>query len=97
MWTTFILKLFCFSHAIKTKYTDMIREAQKIRLQSSHIDVKDMVHVKVETKKDITFTGTAGLTVGDWVEIEHDFVCCKRTTGRRYVDNIFSLVLFCTL
>ncbi len=73
MWTAFILKLFVFSYPIKTKYTDMIREAQKIRLQSSRIDVKNMVHVKVETKKDITFTGTAGLTVGDWVEIEHDF------------------------
>lgn len=59
--------------AFKTKYTDLIREAQKIRLQNSRIDVKDMVHVKIETKREITFTGTAGLTVGDWVEIEHDF------------------------
>jgi hypothetical protein len=73
MWTDIILKFICFSYPLKTKYTDMIREAQKTRLQSSRIDVKDMVHVKAETKKEITFTGTAGLTVGDWVEVEHDF------------------------
>ncbi len=37
------------------------------------VDVRDMVHAKVEIKPDITLTGSAGLTVGDWVEIEHDF------------------------
>ncbi len=73
MATVFICNRLCFSYPVKTKYTDMIREAPKTRLESSRIDIKDMVHVKVEIKKDITFTGTAGLTVGDWVEIEHDF------------------------
>ena len=47
--------------------------AQKKRLESMRVDVKDMVHSKVDVKPDITFTGTAGLTVGDWVEVEHDF------------------------
>jgi hypothetical protein len=37
------------------------------------VDVRDMVHAKQEIKPDITSTGSAGLTVGDWVEIEHDF------------------------
>jgi hypothetical protein len=37
----------------------------------THISV--MIHVKVEVKPDLTFTGAAGLTVGDWVEVEHDF------------------------
>jgi hypothetical protein len=32
-----------------------------------------MIHAKVEVKPDLTFTGSAGLTVGDWVEVEHDF------------------------
>ncbi len=32
-----------------------------------------MIHARVKVKPDITFTGSAGLTVGDWVEIEHDF------------------------
>ncbi len=27
----------------------------------------------VEVKKDIIDVGAAGLTVGDWVEVEHDF------------------------
>jgi hypothetical protein len=50
-----------------------VREAQIKRLESMRVDVKDMVHGKVDMKKDITLTGSAGLTVGDWVEIEHDF------------------------
>ncbi len=37
------------------------------------MDVKDMAHFKLEIKPDITLTGSAGLTVGDWVEVEHDF------------------------
>jgi hypothetical protein len=37
------------------------------------VPVHEMVHSKVELKKDIDFTGTGGLTVGDWVEVMHDF------------------------
>ncbi len=50
-----------------------MRAAQQKRLESMRVDVRDMVHAKVEIKPDITLTGSAGLTVGDWVEIEHDF------------------------
>ena len=32
-----------------------------------------MVHTKVETKAEIVLTGAGGLTVGDWVEVLHDF------------------------
>ena len=32
-----------------------------------------MIHPKIEVKPDVTFTGSAGLTVGDCVEVEHDF------------------------
>jgi hypothetical protein len=32
-----------------------------------------MIHAKVEAKKEIDLTGTGGLTVGDWVEVQHDF------------------------
>jgi hypothetical protein len=42
-------------------------------LKSLRVDVKDMVHVKMEVKKDICLTGAAGLSVGEWVEVEHDF------------------------
>jgi hypothetical protein len=51
----------------------MVKEAQLKHLQSLRVDVKDMVHVKQEVKKDICLTGAAGLTVGEWVEVEHDF------------------------
>ncbi len=29
--------------------------------------------MKLEVKKDICLTGAAGLSVGEWVEVEHDF------------------------
>ena len=32
-----------------------------------------MVHKLVEVKPEIVFTGAGGLTVGDWVEVTHDF------------------------
>jgi hypothetical protein len=32
-----------------------------------------MVHKPVEVKPEIVFTGAGGLTVGDWVEVTHDF------------------------
>jgi hypothetical protein len=32
-----------------------------------------MVHGHVEEKPEIVLTGAAGLTVGDWVEVSHDF------------------------
>jgi hypothetical protein len=71
------MTLFCdaynISFNLKTKYTDMVHEAQKKRLQSMRVDVKDMVHAKLEVKPEITLTGSAELTVGDWVDIEHDF------------------------
>ncbi len=50
-----------------------MRTAQKARLVGMRVSVNDMIHARVEVKPDITFTGSAGLTVGDWVEIEHDF------------------------
>ncbi len=37
------------------------------------VPVNEMVHAKIETKPDIVLTGTGGLTVGDWVEVMHDF------------------------
>ncbi len=43
------------------------------RLLEMRVPVKDMVHAKIETKPDIVLTGTGGLTVGDWVEVMHDF------------------------
>jgi hypothetical protein len=38
------------------------------------VPVAEMVHAKVEAKQDIVLTGTGGLTVGDWVEVMHDFL-----------------------
>jgi hypothetical protein len=35
--------------------------------------VLDMVHAKVEIKPKIVLSGAGGLTVGDWVEVLHDF------------------------
>jgi hypothetical protein len=32
-----------------------------------------MIHAKIEVKPDIVLTGAGGLTVGDWVEVIHDF------------------------
>jgi hypothetical protein len=32
-----------------------------------------MVHGLVEVQPEIVLTGAAGLTVGDWVEVSHDF------------------------
>jgi hypothetical protein len=32
-----------------------------------------MVHRPVEVKPEIVLTGAGGLTVGDWVEVSHDF------------------------
>jgi hypothetical protein len=51
----------------------MILSAQKSRLKALRVPVTAMIHPKVEVKPDLTFTGSAGLTVGDWVEVEHDF------------------------
>jgi hypothetical protein len=48
-------------------------EAQLAHLKSLRVNVKDMVHVKVETKPVIEFNAAGGLTVGDWVEVTHDF------------------------
>jgi hypothetical protein len=37
------------------------------------VPVNEMVHARSESKPDMVFTGTGGLTVGDWVEVMHDF------------------------
>ena len=51
----------------------MILAAQKSRLEALRVPVSSMIHPKIEVKPDLTFTGSAGLTVGDCVEVEHDF------------------------
>ncbi len=33
----------------------------------------EVVHAKIESKPEIVLTGGGGLTVGDWVEVMHDF------------------------
>ncbi len=43
------------------------------RLVAMRVSVAGMVHAKVEVKCDIVTTGAGGLTVGDWVEVMHDF------------------------
>jgi hypothetical protein len=48
-------------------------EAQRAHLQSLRVPVHEMVHSKIETKAEIELTGAGGLTVGDWVEVLHDF------------------------
>ena len=40
-----------------------------------------MVHAKVEAKKEIDLTGTGGLTVGDWVDVLHDFSAGHNSGG----------------
>ncbi len=50
-----------------------MKEAQLKRLVAMRVSVADMVHAKVEVKCDIVTTGAGGLTVGDWVEVMHDF------------------------
>ncbi len=35
--------------------------------------MSEMVHVPIQAKPEIVLTGTGGLTVGDWVEVLHDF------------------------
>ena len=62
------------------------KEAIDILLQLKHliemrVDVSEMVHVKIEVKADITLTGAGGLTVGDWVEVEHDFTPGNNSGG----------------
>jgi hypothetical protein len=51
----------------------LIASAQKTRLEALRVPVNAMIHPKIEVKPEITLTGSAGLTVGDWVEVEHDF------------------------
>ncbi len=48
-------------------------DAQRAHLQSLRVPVHEMVHCKIETKAEIELTGAGGLTVGDWVEVLHDF------------------------
>jgi hypothetical protein len=40
-----------------------------------------MVHVKREEKKEICLTDAARLTVGDWVEVKHDFSLGNNSGG----------------
>ncbi len=51
----------------------MVIDAQLAHLESLRTKVADMVHARVENPKDIVVVGAAGLTVGDWVEVMHDF------------------------
>jgi hypothetical protein len=57
----------------QTKYADLVVAAQLVHLQSCRVSVSDMVHAKVADKTDIILTGAGGLTVGDWVDVLHDF------------------------
>jgi hypothetical protein len=57
----------------QTKYTDLVVAAQLAHLQSCRVSVMDMTHARVEVVADIVLTGAGGLTVGEWVEVMHDF------------------------
>ncbi len=35
--------------------------------------MSEMVHARIESIPEIVLTGAGGLTVGDWVEVLHDF------------------------
>jgi hypothetical protein len=48
-------------------------EAQLAHLHSLRVPVSEMTHTAIEAKAEIVFTGAGGLTVGDWVEVTHDF------------------------
>ena len=57
----------------QTKYTDLVVAAQLAHLQSCRVSVMGMTHARVEVVADIVLTGAGGLTVGDWVDVTHDF------------------------
>ena len=57
----------------QTKYTDLVVAAQLAHLKSCRVSVVDMTHARVEVASDIVLTGAGGLTVGDWVDVTHDF------------------------
>jgi hypothetical protein len=63
------------------KYEEVVKAAQLKHLLEMRVDVSEMVHVKAEVKADITLTGAGGLTVGDWVEVEHDFTPGNNSGG----------------
>jgi hypothetical protein len=53
-----------------------------------------MVHAKIETKPVIELTAAGGLTVGDWVEVTHDFAPGCNSGGGcgviiEIVENLF--------
>jgi hypothetical protein len=48
-------------------------EAQLAHLHSLRVPVSEMTHTASEVKSEIVFTGAGDLTVGDWVEVTHDF------------------------
>jgi hypothetical protein len=80
----------------------MVRSAQKSRLESMRVNVNDIIHTRVEVKPDITLTGSAGLNVGDWVEIEHDFSTGMNSGGgigiiTGIVDNFSHVKIFWTV
>jgi hypothetical protein len=68
-----VLKFSISNLSSKTKYAKLVVEAQLAHLLSLRINVHDTVHVKVEAKAEIELTGAGGLTVGDWIEVAHDF------------------------
>ncbi len=51
----------------------LVVEAQLKRLQSMKISVNDMIHTKIVVKSEISQIEAGGSTVGDWVEVMHDF------------------------
>ncbi len=63
------------------KYEEVVKAAQLKHLLEMRVDASEMVHVKVEVKADITLIGAGGLTVGDWVEVEHDFTPGNNSGG----------------
>jgi hypothetical protein len=70
----------------------LIASAQKTRLEALRVPVNAMIHPKIEVKPDITLTGAAGLTVGDWVEVEHDFTSGINSGGGVEVErDLFKL------
>jgi hypothetical protein len=68
-----VLKFSISNLSSKTKNAKLVVEAQLAHLHSLRVNVHDMVHVKVEAKAEIELTGAGSLTVGDWVEVAHDF------------------------
>ncbi len=57
----------------RKKYAVVVKEAQLKRLQAMRIPVSEMVHAPIEAPFKTVLTGAGGLTVGEWVDVQHDF------------------------